>query len=196
VPLHEGLVIAADIAFASPPVSDTSILHLHSEEADLRPSVGPWMQPEFRVGPLRAAVFERLPVGQRVHLAATYDGETAQLFVDGEEVAQTEAAERDDIPEELSGIMTLGKSQNAGLRYETHPLGVFNGMIDGLRLHLGTAEPIRPPAGPTSRIPCFSAKVSGICITRPIRTARSGKRSSGGILHPITSSIGSRACPR
>ena len=157
LPLGEGIAIGAWIAFASPPVNDTSILHLQGPEGALRLSVGPWMQPEFRIGSLRAADFTRLPLGHWIHLGATYDGETARLFVDGDEVATAPAGSGEAVPDELSGIMTIGKSQDAGARYETHPLGVFNGVIDALTLRLGAAEPITASAGDHARMPAEAA---------------------------------------
>jgi len=115
------------------------------------------MQPEFRIGALRAADFSRLPLGRWIHLGATDDGKTARLFVGGDEVATALVGSGEAVPDPLRGIMTIGKGQDAGSRNETHPLGVFNGVIDALTLRLGAAEPITASAGDHARMPAEAA---------------------------------------
>ena len=142
LPLSDGLSVSAWVALASPPVETASILHLVDPEGVLQLAVGPWRAPEFRVGDLRAASFEPLALGRWVHLAGTFDGTTARLYVDGALVGESKGP----VPEELTGRMTVGRSIGGGMRYEAHQLGVWNGVIGGLDLRLGAVTAPAPLA--------------------------------------------------
>lgn len=144
--VSDGIAIEAWVALASPPVEPAAVLHLDGAEGDLRLSVSPWRQPEFILGDLRAASFDTLPLGEWVHLAATFDGTTARLFVDGEEVG----SDAGPAPERLTGILTAARTRNAGLRYDTHRLGIWNGAIAGLSIESGHAERPVPADDPPS----------------------------------------------
>jgi sucrose-6-phosphate hydrolase SacC (GH32 family) len=153
LPLGEGLMVEAWVALASPPVENAAILHLDGgPDAELRLAVDPWLQPEFRIGPLRAASFEALPLGRWVHLAATFDGSAARLYVDGALAGESEGA----APDALSGIIAIGQSRDGGMRYDVHRLGVWNGSIAGLGLHAGETmppDPGPPPGGNPVAVP-------------------------------------------
>jgi sucrose-6-phosphate hydrolase SacC (GH32 family) len=151
--LAGGLAIEAWVALASPPVEPAAVLHLDGgPDAELRLAVDPWLQPEFRLGPLRAASFDALPLGRWVHLAATFDGTTARLYIDGALAGESEGA----APDVLSGILAVGQSRDGGIRYDVHRLGVWNGTIADLRLGLGEAgapDPGDPPGGHPVAVP-------------------------------------------
>jgi sucrose-6-phosphate hydrolase SacC (GH32 family) len=146
LPIQDGLAIGAWVALASPPIEPASVVHLQGPEGGLRLAVDPWLQPEFRIGELRAATFDALPLGSWVHLGATYDGETARLFVNGDQVGAHAGPPAGDA---LKGTLALGRTPGAGLRYETHPLGVWNGLIGNVELHLGSPAPVMPQNPPT-----------------------------------------------
>lgn len=139
--IAEGFTVSAWVALASPPVEVATVVHLKGSEAEMRLGVGPWLEPEFQVGDLRAASFEALELGQWTHLAASFDGETARLYVNGALAAESVGA----APDLLSGRLAVGRNLDAGLRYETHRLGVWNGLIGSLDLRLG--EPVAPAPG-------------------------------------------------
>lgn len=142
--LSEAFGIGAWVVLASPPVEGASVLHINGDES-LSLGVNPWRQPEFRLGDLRVASFEALPMGQWVHLAVRYAAGTMRLYIDGREVAQNEGA----APETVVGRMTIGKRPDTGLRYETHPLGVWNGLIGPLQITRGAGPVVPgPPPGP------------------------------------------------
>ena len=142
--LADGVTVSAWVALASPPVETAAIVHLDGPEGALKLAVGPWRAPEFRVGDLRAATFEGLELGRWVHLAGTFDGATARLYVDGELAAENAG----DAPSMLSGRMAVGRSLGGGMRYDAHQLGVWNGVIGNLTLELGQAAPPEPEAAP------------------------------------------------
>ncbi len=149
----DGIVVEAWVALASPPVEPAAILHLDGgDAAELRLAVDPWLQPEFRLGPLRAATFDPLPLGEWVHLAATFDGTTARLYVDGDLAGEHAGA----APETLAGILAVGQTRDGGQRYDVHRLGVWNGAIGPLALRPGTSEapePGPPPGGAPVAVP-------------------------------------------
>jgi sucrose-6-phosphate hydrolase SacC (GH32 family) len=153
LPLSDGLTVEAWVALASPPVEPAAVIHLDGgSDAELRLAVDPWLQPEFRLGSLRAATFDALPLGQWVHLAATFDGTTARLYIDGDLAGESEGA----APEALSGILAIGQSRDGGLRYDVHRLGVWNGALAALALRPGEStppDPGPPPGGDPVAVP-------------------------------------------
>ena len=142
--LAEGVTVSAWVALASPPVETAAIVHLDGPEGALKLAVGPWRAPEFRVGALRAATFEALELGRWVHLAGTFDGTTARLYVNGDHVAESAG----EAPARLTGRLAVGRNLGGGMRYDTHQLGVWNGVIGDLTLQLGPATPPEPEAAP------------------------------------------------
>lgn len=48
--LEGGLTVSAWVALASPSVEGASLIHLEGPEGEMRLAVGPWREPEFRVG--------------------------------------------------------------------------------------------------------------------------------------------------
>ena len=146
--LEGGLTVSAWVALASPPVEVASVIHLEGPEGEMRLAVGPWREPEFRVGDLRAATFETLELGRWTHLAGTFDGDTARLYVDGE-LAGISAG---TAPERVTGTLAIGRSLDGGMRYEAHQLGVWNGAIGDLALRTGEAT-APTPATPPSEAP-------------------------------------------
>jgi sucrose-6-phosphate hydrolase SacC (GH32 family) len=154
--LEGGLTVSAWVALASPPVEIASVVHLAGAGGEMRLAVGPWREPEFRLGELRAATFEPLEPGRWVHLAGTFDGETARLYIDGKLAGESETQEDTAVPETLSGTLAVGRSLDGGMRYEAHQLGVWNGLIGGLELRTGAAsvpEPVTPPADAPIGVP-------------------------------------------
>jgi sucrose-6-phosphate hydrolase SacC (GH32 family) len=150
--LEGGLTVSAWVALASPPVEIASVVHLDGLGGELRLAVGPWREPEFRLGNLRAASFEALELGRWVHLAGTFDGETARLYVDGELVGESSGS----VPERLTGTLAVGRSLDGGMRYDAHQLGVWNGTIGDLELRPGEAavpQPGKPPGGARIAVP-------------------------------------------
>ena len=146
--LEGGLTVSAWVALASPPVEIASVVHLAGPEGEMRLAVGPWREPEFRLGDLRAATFEPLELGRWMHLAGTFDGEAARLYIDGELAGESEAGGAAAVPKMLSGALAVGRTLDSGMRYETHQLGVWNGLIGDLHLLTGEAsvpEPVTPP---------------------------------------------------
>ena len=141
LPLAEGFAVSAWVALASPPVVGAMVVHLNGPEGEIRLGVGPWLEPEFQVGDLRAASFEALELGRWTHLAGTFDGEATRLYVNGALVGESAG----ETPDLLTGGLAVGRNIEAGLRYETHQLGVWNGLIGSLDLQLG--EPLAPAPG-------------------------------------------------
>ncbi|MFU8865839.1 MAG: LamG-like jellyroll fold domain-containing protein [Rhodobacterales bacterium] len=149
-PTAEGLALDAWVVLASPPVDGTAVVHLEGEHGFLL-GVNEWLQPEFRLAGLRAASFETLPLGQWVHLAVRSGEGSIRLYVDGTEVAQTTG----DIADSLRGRLSIAKRADAGVRYDTHPQGVWNGLIGSVAIshHTAPPEPGPPPGDPDISVP-------------------------------------------
>ena len=79
-----------------------------------------------------------------MHLAGTFDGDTARLYVDGALVGESTGA----VPPALTGRMTVGRSIGGGMRYDAHQLGVWNGVIGDLELRPGAVTPPAPMPAP------------------------------------------------
>ncbi|WP_372425663.1 LamG-like jellyroll fold domain-containing protein [Salinarimonas chemoclinalis] len=145
---REGLTVSAWVALASPPVEAAAVVSIATEPGApaLRLAVGPWRQPEFVVGDLRAASFDALPLGRWVHLAGVVDADGARLYVDGERVAESPGTP----PEAVSGGVSIGRDPFAGAR-DVHPYGIWNGLLGEIAVARGAAGPPTPRAAPADR---------------------------------------------
>lgn len=145
---REGLTVSAWVALASPPVEAAAVVSIATDPdaPALRLAVGPWRQPEFVVGDLRAASFDALPLGRWVHLAGFVDADGARLYVDGERVAESPGAP----PETISGGVSIGRDPFAGAR-DVHPYGIWNGLLGEITVARGAAGAPTPGAAPADR---------------------------------------------
>jgi hypothetical protein len=137
----DGVAVGAWLSLASPPGDTAAILYLG--EDGLLFGLNRWRQPEIRLGGLRAAGDAPLPVGDWVHLAGDYDGETLRLRVDGEMVAEVEG----EAPDEIAGLFAVGRALDAGFQQDTHPLGAVNGILGEITFRRA-AEPVTPGPRP------------------------------------------------
>jgi beta-fructofuranosidase len=142
LPTEDGFALGAWVALASPPGEAASVIEIARDGVSIMAlAVNPWLQPEFRIGELRAATFDAIPLGEWVHLGATYADGEARLFMNGEEVAR-HAGEPSSEP--LAGKLAIGRSLTAGIRDGAHQLGVWNGVIADMTLSVSEVEPVRP----------------------------------------------------
>ena len=137
----DGLAAGSWLALASPPGDTAAILYL--AENGFLLGLNRWRQPEIRLGGLRAAGNDPLPVGEWVHVAGDYDGKTLRLRVDGEEVAQANG----DVPDRIDGLFAVGRALDAGFQQGTHPLGAINGVMGRVTFRQ-TADPVTPGQAP------------------------------------------------
>ncbi|WP_209428145.1 LamG-like jellyroll fold domain-containing protein [Pararhodobacter sp. SW119] len=137
----DGLAVGAWLAFASPPGDTAAILYLAQDGLLL--GLNRWRQPEIRLGNLRAAGTDPLPVGEWVHLAGDYDGETLRLRVDGDEVAQADGGAVGPI----EGLFAIGRALDAGFQQGTHPLGAISGVLGAVTFRR-SADPVTPGPRP------------------------------------------------
>lgn len=138
-----GIAAGAWLALASPPGDTAAIVYL-AEDGFLL-GLNRWRQPEIRLGGLRVAGNDPLPVGEWVHVAGDYDGETLRLRVDGEEVAQANG----DFTDAVEGLFAIGRAPDAGFQQGTHPLGVINGLMSQVTFRQ-TDDPVTPGQSPPS----------------------------------------------
>lgn len=137
----DGVAAGAWVALASPPGDTAAILYL--AEDGLLLGLNRWRQPEIRLGGLRAAAADPLPVGEWIHLAGDYDGNTLRLRVDGTVVAEAEGA----APETIEGLFGIGRALDAGFQQDTHPLGTINGVLGEVTFRR-SADPVTPGQWP------------------------------------------------
>lgn len=137
----DGVAVGAWLSLASPPGDTAAILYLGDDGLML--GLNRWRQPEIRLGHLRASGDVPLPVGDWVHLAGDYDGETLRLRVDGEVVAEVEGEVRD----EIEGLFAIGRALDAGFQQDTHPLGAVNGILGKVTFRRA-ADPVAPGPPP------------------------------------------------
>jgi hypothetical protein len=137
-----GVAVGARLALASPPGDTAAILYLG--EDGLLLGLNRWRQPEIRLGHLRAAGDTPLPVGEWVHVAGDFDGETLRLRVDGRIVAETRGAP----PDTIDGLFAIGRALDAGFQQGTHPLGAVNGILGEVTFRRDAA-PVLPGPMPT-----------------------------------------------
>jgi hypothetical protein len=139
-----GVAVGAWVALASPPGDTAAIVYLG--ENGLLLGLNRWRQPEIRLGDLRAAGKAPIAVGDWVHVAGDFDGETLRLRVDGEVVAETEGAP----PGAIEGLFAIGRALDAGFQQGTHPLGAVNGILGEVTFRRDAAPvmPGPPPEGP------------------------------------------------
>jgi hypothetical protein len=137
----DGLAAGAWLALASPPGDTAAIVYL--AEGGLLLGLNRWRQPEIRLGDLRAAASDPLPVSEWVHVAGDYDGETLRLRVDGEVVAEAEG----EGPGEIEGLFAIGRALDAGFQQDTHPLGAVNGILGAVTFRRD-ADPVEPGPSP------------------------------------------------
>ena len=191
---------------ASSPTDTGALVHVDGGDAGiLSLSVNPWLQPKVRLGGLRVASFDAVPLGKWVHLAGEHVDGVTRLRMNGTEIGLVEGA----APETLSGRPTIARNPAAGLQQNIHPLGGLNAALSNIVIAKGpfdttasakpdtdpdlaavsswfAADANRPslhpvgPLGRTNPARLSTARGSGTFILRPIRTARSGGRLSGG----------------
>lgn len=137
-----GLSAGAWLALASPPGDTAALVYLG--EDGLLLGLNRWRLPEIRLGALRAAAAEPLPVSDWVHVAGDYDGQTLRLRVDGKVVAEA----RGEVAGPIEGLFAIGRALDAGFQEDTHPLGAVNGILGEVTFRR-TAEPVEPGAPPT-----------------------------------------------
>lgn len=136
-----GVAVGAWLALASPPGDTAAIVYL--AEDGLLLGLNRWRQPEMRLGGIRVAGDEPLPVGEWVHLAGDYDGGTLSLRVNGEVVAWAEG----DVADPIEGLFAIGRALDAGFQQGTHPLGAINGVIGEVTFRR-SADPVDPGPAP------------------------------------------------
>jgi beta-fructofuranosidase len=136
-----GVAAGAWLALASPPGDTAAIVYLAQDGLLL--GLNRWRQPEIRLGALRAAGAAPLPVGEWVHLAGDYDGETLRLRVGGDVVAQADG----DVTGPINGLFAIGRALDAGFQQGTHPLGAINGMLGAVTFRR-SADPVIPGLRP------------------------------------------------
>ncbi len=136
-----GLAAGAWLALAAPPGDDAAVIHL--AEGGLFLGLNRWLQPEIRLGPLRAKAQAPLPLSDWVHLAGDYDGQTLRLRVNGVVVAEAEG----EVRAPLRGRLAIGRALDAGFQEGIHPLGALNGILGKVTLRR-SADPVTPGAAP------------------------------------------------
>jgi sucrose-6-phosphate hydrolase SacC (GH32 family) len=139
-----GVAAGAWLALAAPPGDTAAILYL--AEHGLLLGLNRWRQPEIRLGDLRVAGADPLPVGEWVHLAGDYDGTTLRLRVGGDVVAEADGA----VSEPIEGLFAVGRALDAGFQQGTHPLGTINGVLGEVTFRR-SADPVTP--GPAPEMP-------------------------------------------
>jgi hypothetical protein len=141
---EDGVAVGAWLGLAAPPGDTAAIVYLG--ENGLLLGLNRWRQPEIRLGDLRAAGDVPLPVGEWVHLAGDFDGETLRLRVDGGIVAEAWGA----APDMIDGLFAIGRALDAGFQQGTHPLGAVNGILGEVTFRRDAA-PVMP--GPMPAMP-------------------------------------------
>ena len=133
-----GLHVGGWIALASPPTDTGSLVHVDGGSAGvLSLSVNPWLQPEFRLGGIRVASFDALPLGEWVHLAGDHVNGVTRLWMNGTQIG----AVAGPVPDALSGSLTIARNPAAGLQQDVHPLGGLNGALMDVVLAVGGFDP-------------------------------------------------------
>jgi len=133
------LTIEAWIAVAHYPVETAALVARHELPArGVRVAVNPWGRLVLSVGtaagPATAMSTTPLPRGRWLHVAASVGpGGGLGLFVDGVRVA--EATSPKAFEAAPNAPLVVGRDPAAGHEDGVFPLGVFNGLIDELRLH-------------------------------------------------------------
>ncbi|MFN3845512.1 MAG: LamG-like jellyroll fold domain-containing protein [Paracoccaceae bacterium] len=141
--LAHGVAVGAWIALAAPSGETAAVVYL--AQNGLLLGLNRWRQPEIRLGELRSASTDPLPVGIWVHLAGDYDGTVLRLRVNGRIVAESEGTVRGPI----KGLFGIGRALDAGFQQGTHPLGTINGTLGAVTIRL-SADPIKPGPPPAT----------------------------------------------
>lgn len=137
-----GLSLGVWVALAAPPADRASVIEIGGTA--LRLSLNPWRQPELRVGGLRVASPQVLPVGAWVHLAGTVEAGRLRLYIDGALAGEV----RGVVPSVLHGRVVIGRNPAMGLQETVHPLGTLNATLAQLTLLQRQSAPVAPGPPP------------------------------------------------
>lgn len=153
----DAFTVEAWIAIAHHPVETAALLARHDlPSRGVRFGVGPWGRLVLSVGTDAGSATARSPAplatGRWLHVAATMtSGGELGLYVDGVPVADAEAPGA--FRAAADAPLVIGRDPAAGLEDDVFPLGVFNGLVDDMRIHDQALEPgaiaerAEPPAG-------------------------------------------------